>query len=204
MNFRLLGPKGNVITRAISAAKLAAQLPAFIARFGRVQVTKVLPPQPVTMYDSVNLAMIPANPPAVAGYVGGHWPNYPEVVTRFPKAKHLSIAVAALEDAEVLDVESGDATVAQIDPWFRRQKSRGIKRPVIYTSVSNAAAVVTALAHSGFPRTSYRLWTAHYTGKAHRCAKECGFAGQADATQYDDHALGRDLDVSLCAPGFFA
>ena len=39
----------------------------------------------------------------------------------------------------------------------------------------------------------------------HPVASACGFGmtGKADATQYSDHALGKNLDASICAPTFF-
>jgi hypothetical protein len=174
--------------------------------FGKVKRPKPKPtPQPVTMYDSVSVSQIPANAAAVAGYVGGHWPTFPELERSFPHAHKLSIAVNAAQNAECLDVESGDATNDQVVAWVRRQVARGVKRPVVYTSVSNAPAVLRTLQAASIGRPLVRLWTAHYTDTPHRCSAKCGygFAGTADATQYTSHALGRNLDASLCSPTFF-
>lgn len=208
MNFRILGPKGHLILRSVNAAHLARVLPGLLARFGRVQVAKVtalVPEGPITMYDSVDLNQIPADAEAVAGYVGGHWPTFKHLAARWPKAKRLSIAVMAQEDADCLDVENGDASNTEAAFWFLRQRGRGLARPRFYTSVANAEALKAELAKSGIKRPAYRLWTAHYTGNAHRCSHVCGFGfdDTADATQYTDHALNRNLDASLCAPDFF-
>ena len=156
------------------------------------------------MYDSVDVAEIPPHAAAVAGYVGGRWPTFERLVVEFPFARRLSIAVASSEDAECLDVERGDAAPADAPAWVERQRARGVKRPVVYSSVSVAPAVLAALREAGIQRRAVRVWTAHYTGEPHRCTAACerAFAGVADATQYDDRALGRRLDASLCAPGF--
>jgi hypothetical protein len=113
--------------------------------------------------------------------------------------------VTSHADAECLDVEPGDATNDVAAAWVKRQIARGVKRPVVYTSLSNAAALLRALAAGGVPRTSVRLWTAHYTKFAHRCDPRCGFGmpTTADATQWTDRAFGRSLDQSLCADDFF-
>lgn len=165
---------------------------------------KVTHPLAFTMYDSTNLREIPAVVEAVAGYVGGHWPTYRATLQNWPRAKHLSIAVASYQDAECLDVEQGDSTNDKAPAWVRRQQSRGIKRPVIYTSVSNVVPLLAELARHGIRRQDIRLWTAHYTHRPHRCTGACGFGmpGIADATQYTNKALGRTLDASLCAPTF--
>ena len=162
-------------------------------------------PAEVTMFDSVNLSQIPANAKAVAGYVGGRWPTFDALVAQWPYAKHLSIAVNATEDAECLDVERGDANALQAPAWVKRQWHRGVARPVVYCSVSDAKGVLDTLARAGITRSMLRLWTAHYTFRPHRCTSACGFGftGQADATQYTDRALGRNLDASLCSPDFF-
>ena len=159
----------------------------------------------ITMYDAIDLTQVPVNAQAVAGYVDGRWPTFYSLATRFPKARLLSIAVFASEDADCLDVEPGDASVAQAPVWVKRQLAAGVKRPVVYTSVSQAKGLLDTLAKNGISRSQIRLWTAHYTFKAHRCTSACGFGftGKADATQYSDHALGKNLDVSLCAPDFF-
>ena len=160
---------------------------------------------PFTMYDNVNLSLLPFDAPAYAGYVDGKWANYNALVKKFPKAKHLSIAAFASEDAMALDVEFGDATVAQAAGWVRRQQARGVKQPILYTSLSWAPSLMRHLAQQGITRNEYKLWTAHYTGKPHICSSACGlgFTGNADATQYTDRALGRSLDASLCLPNFF-
>lgn len=159
-----------------------------------------------TMYDSVTLTEIPSDAAAVAGYVNGRWPTFPQLASRFPKARRISIAVTAEADADVLDVERGDATPAQAPKWVRRQAARGVKLPVVYCSVSDARTVLGVLAASGIKRSQIRLWTAHYTGKPHRCSAACGFglSTTADATQYTDRALGRNLDASLVTDAFLA
>jgi len=159
----------------------------------------------ITMYDDINLNLIPKNAEAVAGYVNGRWPTYKEVVRRWPKAHHLSIAVSSNADADCLDVEPGDATNAVAPAWVRKQMSLGVARPVVYTSVSNAKALLAELGKAGIGRHQVRLWTAHYTGKEHLCGPKCGFGMNttADATQWTDRALGRSLDQSLAVDTFF-
>ena len=159
----------------------------------------------ISMFDSIYIGQIPSGAAAVAGYVNGRWPTYASLVGRFPKAHVLSIAVSSYADAECLDVEKGDATNEVAAGWVKRQQARGVRKPVVYTSVSNARALLDALAGEGIRRQDIRLWTAHYTFTAHLCGPACGFGfqGSADATQYHDHAFGRSLDASLVADGFF-
>lgn len=159
------------------------------------------------MFDSIEVDQIPTNAPAVAGYVGGNWPTYLELQTRFPKAEKLSIAISASEDAQCLDIEAGDATPGQAPGWVRRQLARGVKRPVLYTSASQMDLVVSVLRAAGIGRSQVRLWSAHYTFAPHLCGPHsCGevHSTTADATQWTDAALGRNLDQSLVAAGFFA
>lgn len=160
--------------------------------------------QPFRMFDSITLDAIPKDAGAVAGYVNGAWPTFAEVQKRWPKAKHLSIAVTSSANAECLDVEPGDATPADAAAWVKRQIARGVKKPVVYTSVSQAQTLLAALAKGGIKRSDVRLWTAHYSGKPHLCDSSCGFGflSKADATQFTDHSGGRNLDESYCAAGF--
>lgn len=164
------------------------------------------PMRQITMYDSIDLSQIPENADAVAGYVGGRWPTFNALGEGWPHAHRLSVAVFASEDAVCLDVEKGDAIPEQAPPWVGRQLARGVKRPVVYSSLSQMQEVISNLVHSGILRSQFRVWTAHYTGHSHLCSPMCGFGfrDHADATQYYDHALGRNLDVSICAEGFFS
>lgn len=163
----------------------------------------------VTMFDSVAVAEIPPNAPAVAGYVDGKWKTYRELLVKFPHARKVSIAVSASSDADCLDVEPRDATNAEAAAWVKRQWARGVKRPILYTSVSNWKALDAALRSAGIKRRpygkSYHRWSAHYTYKAHRCNRNCGMPGLtvAGATQWTNKALGRNLDESQCGRSFF-
>ena len=162
----------------------------------------------IEMYDDVNVSLIPVSAEAVAGYVDGRWPTYAQLVKKFPHAKHfVSIAVFSSDNAEVLDIEPGDATIAQAVAWIKRQHARGEKRPVAYTSLAQAELLIQALDHAGFKfGIDYLLWTAHYSGKPHLCSKSCGlgFTHVAHATQWTDHAGGVSLDESLVSAEFFA
>lgn len=157
----------------------------------------------ILMFDSVDVWEIPAYANAVAGYVGGNWPTYAALRRRFPHAHVLSIAVNAGENAECLDVEPGDAVAGQAPEWYRRQRARGVHRPVLYTSLSNVANLEAVMRGAGVARHEYRLWSAHYTFRAHICGHACGLAVEADATQFTDRALNRNLDESLCNAAFF-
>ena len=158
----------------------------------------------ITMFDTITPDQVPANPQAVAGYVGGSWPDYNFLVATFPKALHLSIAPEASMEADCLDDEPGDATNAQLVGWYHLMKSKGATRIYFYTSISNVQALIDTLAAAGISRADYMIWSAHYTDNPHICAPNtCGQGPQCDATQWTDHALGRNLDQSLCSPDFF-
>lgn len=149
----------------------------------------------VIMYDSIAPGAPPANARAVAGYVDGHWPSYAVLLSRFTNRYCLSItALGGIADC--LDVEKGDATVAQVAPWVRSMLHRGVWRPCIYANASTMPAVRRAL--SQFPRSSYRLWVAAYPGTGANVPE--GF----DAHQYTNHGPhGENVDISACLDTFF-
>ena len=173
-------------------------------------------PKPVQlfMYDDVNVSLIPKDAEAVAGYVGGRWPTYPQLTRMFPHAKHLSVAVAASYDADCLDVEPGDATIALAPAWVKRQielRKKGntynTSKPVLYTSASWGQKLVDACTKAGLVYgKDYLWWSAHYTGNVHFCGPSDGFGIKqiAHATQFTDMAQGKHLDESICSPSFFA
>jgi len=202
--YRIFGPRGGVVVRSATLARVKKILAALRRRFGKIRVVNLARPKAFTMYDSIIVADLPSDAAAVAGYMNGHWPTFAVLEETHPHAKRLSIAVSASVDAMCLDVEQGDATPAEAPSWVRRQHARGIKRPVVYCSLSNAVLVLKTLKAAGIKRSQVRLWTAHYTGRAHRCSPRCRFGlwTRADATQYTDKAHGKSLDASLCAPRF--
>ena len=161
------------------------------------------------MYDTALNGQFPAGGGAYAGYVDGSvgdQPNYAFVVSTFPQAEHLSIALFAEHDADALDVEPGAAAPSDIPGWHARQVARGIARPVIYASVSAMENAVLPVA-AGLPggRDAARLWTAHYGLGEHICGPAaCGqLSTDADGTQWTSSAMGRVLDQSLLRAGFF-
>jgi hypothetical protein len=148
------------------------------------------------MFDSVDVAEIPRGAHAVAGYVDGHWQTWPLLRARWPHAHHLSITVYG-GVAQCLDIEAGNPVPPErAGAWVQSMHRRGIWRPCIYASLSTMPAVRASLDRVGLPRTSYRLWVAHYDGVP---VVPEGF----DAKQYTSTARGRNLDASICAPGFF-
>lgn len=159
----------------------------------------------IIMFDAIDLAQIPVGPAAAAGYVDGKWQTFPELAARYPNARLLSIAVSAEHDADCLDVETGDATPADVPGWYARQRARGTERPCIYASASVMEASVIPLVRSGaIARPLVRLWSAHYSG-VHICsASSCGAVSiPVDGTQWTDRAWGRPLDESLLLADFF-
>jgi hypothetical protein len=120
---------------------------------------------PRQMFDAITPSRIPTTTPEmVAGYLpGGSWPSYAEMVTRFPGAVHVSIAVAADVDAQVLDVENLDATPAESVGWTVRQRARG-QVPTVYCNVSTWPAVLAA--HAAASVSPPLWWAARYDDTA--------------------------------------
>jgi hypothetical protein len=154
------------------------------------------------MFDSVTTALLPAGY-SYAGYTDGKWANYAAIKALFPGSNVLSIAVFAADDAEALDIETGDATPAEAAAWIARQVARGTARPCLYASASTMTQVLAVT--SGIDRSAIRLWSAHYTNTAHICGpSSCGaMTVDADGTQWTDNANGLDLDESLLLDDFF-
>jgi hypothetical protein len=164
----------------------------------------------ITMYDTALNNQFPAGAAAYAAYVDGSvgtQPNYAYIVSAFPKAQHLSIALFARDNADALDVESGAAAPSDVPGWYARQVARGVQRPVIYASVSAmSASILPALSKAGIARAQTRLWTAHYGLGEHICGPgTCrALSVNADGTQWTSNAKGLVLDQSLLVDNFFA
>lgn len=130
------------------------------------------------------VANLPPGFDAYAGYVdaSGIGVTFPDMVARFPAARHLSISVHGMP-ADCADVENGAMT-----SW------KGYT--VGYCSVSSVNFLV---ARDGRPR---KLWTAHYNHQPHLCSPDCwpGLVTTADATQWNDPGA---YDESQCADDFF-
>ena len=137
------------------------------------------------LYDSIDVGQIPADAQYAAGYVNGMWPTFSQLAARFPRARLLSIAVTSSADADALDVESGDAAVADAPGWVTRQRARGLPRPCLYASASIMDSLMWTLEAAGITRSSVRLWSAHYSGQ-HICGPStCALtASTMDGTQY--------------------
>jgi hypothetical protein len=159
----------------------------------------------ILMFDDVTVALLPPGYSAYAGYVDGAFENIPQVRARFPGAHILTIAVRSADVADVLDVEPGDATDNQAASWFRLAMNSGVSRPCLYTSASNVDALVDAMTAAHIPRTSYRIWSAHYGAGQHLCGPgTCRATSYAvDATQFTSRANNENLDESVCLDTFF-
>jgi hypothetical protein len=161
------------------------------------------------MYDTAQNSQFPAGAQAYAAYVDGSvddQPNYAYIVTTFPNAQHLSIALFASDNADALDVEPGAASPGDVPGWYARQRQRGIGRPCVYASVSTITdSILPVLAGANIARSSVRLWSAHYGQGEHICGPaSCGEAPvEVDGTQWTNTALGLNLDQSLLQANFF-
>src|SRR3954447_21717089 len=151
---------------------------------------------------------------AVAAYGNGSYTNYDVARRQFPRLRLLEIDVSGAGIGNAGDFEPGDMSYAHAGRWAKARLAAGVWRPVLYFSVSHWQEVMRSLADFGVPRSDVRIWTAHYTGKEHRCSSACGFGvtGSADATQWgssDIHGTlpatyaHRDIDVSETAGDFW-
>ena len=150
-----------------------------------------------TMFDAVGITHIPNDAEMVAGYVNGFWPTYNDLVARFPHAHHVSIAVTAGVVADVLDVERGDATPADVPLWVKEM--RNLKRkPIVYCSRSNVPAVQSECAKALVAEPFF--WVADWTNHPHLVPGSVG-TQWADGTPLYP-GLARYTDTSLISPNW--
>lgn len=158
----------------------------------------------LVFYDDVDVSLLPAAD-YYAGYADGIYANIAAIKARFPNAGILTIAVKATDVADCLDIETGDATIAQAPAWFKLSLAKGVTKPCLYTSVSNVNDLVATMTAAGIVRTAYRIWSAHYGLGSHICGpttcKETTYA--CDATQFTDTADSKSLDESVALSTFF-
>jgi hypothetical protein len=161
------------------------------------------------MYDTALNDQFPGGAAAYAAYVDGdigNQPNYAYIVSTFPKAQHLSIALFATDNADVLDIEAGASVPSDIPGWYATQVKRGIQRPVLYASASTMNDdILPVLSQAGIARAATRIWTAHYGVGEHICGPgSCGALSiNADGTQWTSNSMGLILDQSLLVDNFF-
>jgi hypothetical protein len=151
---------------------------------------------------------------AIAAYGNGSYANYNLARRQFPRLHLLEIDVTGAGIGNAGDFEPGDMSYQHAGRWAKGRIAAGVWRPALYFSVSNWKKIMSSLKDAGIPRSDVRIWTAHYSGKEHRCSSACGFGvtGTADATQWgsSDHPetlpniyAHRDIDVSRTADDFW-
>jgi peptidoglycan hydrolase-like protein with peptidoglycan-binding domain len=113
--------------------------------------------------------------------------------------------VFSSDDADCLDVETGDAAPSEAMVWIVRQFERGVKRPVLYADASTMRVIISLMNAAGIPKNTLRLWSAHYTNHPHFCGPHtCGeIPLDVDGTQWTSTAMGRSLDQSILDDDFF-
>lgn len=142
--------------------------------------------------DNVSVSALDPGFLVYGGYWNGPFANMTALRKKFPHAYLISIAlrVAGSKGSVAVDIEPGTLSSSQSGSFagclaWLRQGGFGGSKPLIYVMASWAAALEHYLAVNGYARSSYYLWTAHYSGQ-HLCSPSgCGYgASQADATQY--------------------
>lgn len=138
------------------------------------------------MYDSISADTDPAGAQLYAGYVDGSWPDYGDVVTRFPGAVHVPIATNPHHlMGVVLDVEKGDATPAQAPAWCRGRRQSGID-PTVYCSMDAWSTVRAAFRSAGEPEPHW--WIAHW-GSDHTIPAGAVAVQHTNMANYDISAV---------------
>jgi len=151
------------------------------------------------LFDDTSPDLIPLTATAVGYYKDGAYADGTAVAKRFPHAALVGICVRGADDGDALDVETGDATIADIYSWLTRQITRKAYRPLIYISVSRVDDLMLTMDANKFERSAYRLWSAHYGAGQHICGPDsCKLTKtECDWTQWTDTYGGASLDASL-------
>ena len=171
-------------------AKLAAAAPHRAAQHKAARPTG--PTQPYTIYDSVTPGTLPGNQ-AAAVYADGAYAASASQVSGHHSVLWID-ANGSDPNANVLDVEPGDATPAGAATWVQAHLSaQPHSAAIIYTMRSDWSAVQAAV--GGLPsweQSHVRYWIADPTGVPH-------VVPGSSATQW---YWGSNYDVSTANPSF--
>lgn len=165
---------------------------------------------PVTVIDCTGDNLAAVNPPAgtfMAGYVTGleGVPWTPAQFAQHPNAVRIDQSPAntpADETADVIDIETGAATIANLPEWvhaawasYTSGQRPGQRTPTVYCSMSNATPVVNALLAAGITH-GVNLWVAgtNTEVQAQHLITSANGPFPIVGVQYEFHGL---YDVSL-------
>lgn len=139
------------------------------------------------MYDSINVAAIPADATEVLAYTDGRYANVQALKTRFPNARLHTISAVGQVVAEWIDVEEGCVWPPNqaVDLWHA-WRNKGCKG--FYCSISLQPTIRGLLA----PGDNPAWFDANYTGVDHVDPGD-------EATQYADPG---PYDISETTPAF--
>lgn len=171
------------------------------------------PPQPARtiahvsalrpMADSVNWQDIPVTMPMVAGYVPpSHFAWPPEAWARFPNSVKVRITPSAAvfgPGINVLDVEVGDASAAQVPGWINESRAAG-QEPTVYMTISSWPSVIRACTSARVAVPEF--WVAQWNNTQNLPSVSVdGVTYTAIAHQYADPTTsGGNYDLSVVAP----
>jgi hypothetical protein len=150
-------------------------------------------PQPYQFYDSVTPSAIPASSQAIAVYANGNYAASPSQLGH--RGLVLWIDTNGSDpNADVLDVEPGDATPAQAATWVAQKLDASPNSvAIVYTMESEWPAVQAAINALPWWMPSHtRYWIADPTGVPH-------VVPGSQATQW---YWGQNYDISTALPNF--
>lgn len=152
--------------------------------------------QVFTLFDDVNLSLVPKGVPYLGVYVDGRFKTVDAAKAAFPHAYLFTITVFGQAGARCCDRENGDMSAVQAASWAKRELLAG-RKPWIYASRDAMLEVIQALRAVGVSRQQVLLWSAHYGHGKHVCSPaSCGASFTADACQFTDRSQGKSLDES--------
>lgn len=116
------------------------------------------------MCDSITANFLPAGCDLYAGYDDGRWPDAAAIAARFPGKRVVRITTDPRDViGDELDIESGDATIADAPAWLIGRRARGAD-PSLYFSTALLTAVESYLARVRVPWDRAHWHRADYNG----------------------------------------
>lgn len=149
-------------------------------------------------YDSVTAPNCPAGAPLYLGYVNGAYANAEQMRALHPAARIVTVTVTAAEQADMLDVEPGDASPGDVVQWLGVGREAGAW-PSIYCGLTNWTPCRAACWKAGIAEPPW--FVAHYTGVPHiepgAVATQWADLGPYDVSAVADFWAGVDLTSLL-------